>query len=77
MTKQKVVLELLSGAMSGKKFSFEDKAVCVLGRAKDCNLVLDDPKVSRYHCLLEIDPPKIAVRDFSSLNGTFINDILG
>lgn len=76
MTKQRVVLELQSGAMSGKRISFEDKAVCVLGRAKDCNLVLDDPKVSRYHCLLEIDPPKIAVRDFSSLNGTFINDIL-
>lgn len=74
--KQRVVLELQSGAMSGKKITFEERALCVLGRAQDCNLVLDDPKVSRYHCLLEISPPKIAVRDFSSLNGTYINDIL-
>lgn len=74
--KQRVVLELQSGAMSGRKITFEDQALCVLGRAQDCNLVLDDPKISRYHCLLEISPPKISVRDFSSLNGTYINDKL-
>jgi pSer/pThr/pTyr-binding forkhead associated (FHA) protein len=29
--------------------------------------------VSRRHCLLEIDPPSVRVRDIGSRNGTFIN----
>ncbi|MFM6134029.1 MAG: protein kinase domain-containing protein [Sphaerospermopsis kisseleviana] len=29
--------------------------------------------ISRYHCLLDINPPDIRVRDLGSLNGTFVN----
>jgi pSer/pThr/pTyr-binding forkhead associated (FHA) protein len=29
--------------------------------------------VSRHHCLLDIDPPRIRVRDLGSRNGTFVN----
>ncbi|MDF0552306.1 FHA domain-containing protein [Kamptonema sp. UHCC 0994] len=29
--------------------------------------------ISRYHCLLDINPPDIRVRDFGSKNGTFVN----
>jgi predicted component of type VI protein secretion system len=29
--------------------------------------------VSRHHCLLAIDPPRVWVRDLGSLNGTFVN----
>ncbi|KYC36281.1 hypothetical protein WA1_52005 [Scytonema hofmannii PCC 7110] len=28
---------------------------------------------SRYHCLLDINPPDIRVRDFGSRNGTYVN----
>ena len=30
--------------------------------------------ISRHHCLIDINPPDIRVRDFGSLNGTFVND---
>jgi pSer/pThr/pTyr-binding forkhead associated (FHA) protein len=30
--------------------------------------------VSRHHCVLDIDPPMVRVRDLGSLNGTFVND---
>lgn len=29
--------------------------------------------MSRHHCLLDINPPEIRIRDFGSLNGTFVN----
>ncbi|WP_341735390.1 protein kinase [Microcoleus sp. CAWBG640] len=29
--------------------------------------------MSRYHCLLDINPPDIRIRDFGSKNGTFVN----
>src|SRR5262249_5557233 len=29
--------------------------------------------VSRRHCLLDIDPPAVRVRDLGSRNGTFVN----
>ncbi len=29
--------------------------------------------ISRHHCLLDINPPDIRVRDFGSLNGTHVN----
>jgi pSer/pThr/pTyr-binding forkhead associated (FHA) protein len=29
--------------------------------------------VSRHHCLLDIDPPRVMVRDLGSRNGTFLN----
>lgn len=29
--------------------------------------------MSRRHCLLDIDPPFVGVRDLSSLNGTYVN----
>jgi serine/threonine protein kinase len=47
-----------------------------MGRNHDCNLQLAnevDMTISRYHCLLDINPPDIRVRDLGSLNGTFVN----
>jgi pSer/pThr/pTyr-binding forkhead associated (FHA) protein len=51
--------------------------LALLGRAKDCHPnIPDDEKhrrISRSHCLLEINPPDIRIRDFGSKNGTFVN----
>jgi len=73
----RVTLEVVRGLIKGKKFVFEDRATCIMGRAKDCDPQIPSPKgkatVSRHHCLLDINPPAIRVRDFGSLNGTFVN----
>jgi predicted component of type VI protein secretion system len=56
---------------------FREHTFCTMGRSQDCMLRLpgdgDGRMVSRRHCQLEIDPPRIEVRDLNSLNGTFVN----
>ena len=70
-----VIFKATGGNASGEEFVFTGKTRCVAGRASDCSLRIpgDDLTVSRYHCLLDIDAPKVWVEDFGSLNGTFVN----
>jgi len=73
----KVTLKVLQGSLSPKEFIFQERTTCVIGRALDCNILLPDDQahstISRYHCLLDINPPDICIRDFGSLNGTYVN----
>jgi pSer/pThr/pTyr-binding forkhead associated (FHA) protein len=73
----KVILTITQGNLKGQKFVFEERATCIIGRAKDCNPQLPNDTahrtISRYHCLLDINPPDIRVRDFGSRNGTYVN----
>jgi hypothetical protein len=41
-----------------------------LGAGSDCDLVLDDPQVSRRHADLHLVPEGVRVRDLGSTNGT-------
>lgn len=69
----KVILKVNKGQLSGKEFSFDQKESLILGRQKDCNIVFPENTVSRYHCMMDIAPPSVIVRDFGSLNGTYLN----
>ena len=73
----KVILTVTSGSLEGQKFKFDSRTTCLIGRAKDCNPQLPNDKanrvISRYHCLLDINPPNIRVRDLGSKNGTYVN----
>ncbi len=72
-----VTLKIINGTLKGKAFPFDERTICIIGRASDCNVVLpsdaDHEKISRYHCLFDINPPHIRIRDFGSCNGTFVN----
>ncbi|MBD2131357.1 MULTISPECIES: protein kinase [unclassified Sphaerospermopsis] len=71
-----VTLTITTGKLSGKQYIFDNRSTCVIGRNDDCNLQIADNidmKVSRYHCLLDINPPEIRIRDLGSLNGTYVN----
>jgi hypothetical protein len=47
-----------------------------IGRAPDCDLILDRPEVSRHHAeLLRIDAVTYEVRDLGSTNGTQVNGV--
>jgi hypothetical protein len=74
-----VTLTVVEGARAGRRFVYEERVACVVGRAADCDpRIVDDGKkqlVSRHHCLLDINPPDIRIRDFGSLNGTHVNDV--
>ena len=73
----KVKLTIIQGSLIGKEFIFEERTTCIIGRHKDCypRLPSDEQNltISRYHCLLDINPPDVRVRDFGSRNGTYIN----
>ncbi|NIK60331.1 FHA domain-containing protein [Kribbella shirazensis] len=47
-----------------------------IGRAPDCDLILDRPEVSRHHAeLLRIEPTGYELRDLGSTNGTQVNGV--
>jgi len=47
-----------------------------IGRAADCDLILDRPDISRHHAeLLKIDAATYEVRDLGSTNGTQVNGV--
>jgi len=64
-------LEVTSGSTIGKRL--EVRTRCIIGRASDCALVIEDRKVSRHH--LEVEPVnnRLLVRDLGSRNGVFLN----
>ncbi|NGN62667.1 protein kinase [Streptomyces sp. A7024] len=72
-----VTLTLVKGRLEPGEYVFDERTTCVLGRSADCApRVPDDAHhktVSRHHCLLDINPPDIRIRDFGSLNGTYVN----
>ncbi|MGD1805332.1 protein kinase domain-containing protein [Dapis sp. BLCC M126] len=72
-----VKLTIIQGSLIGKEFIFEERTICIIGRHKDCNPRLPSDEqhrtISRYHCILDINPPDVRVRDFGSRNGTYVN----
>jgi len=75
----KITLTVTEGKLKGQQHVFDERATCVMGREKDCSVQLPDDDdhagISRHHCLLDINPPDARVRDFGSLNGTYVNGV--
>jgi len=46
-----------------------------IGRAEDCDLILDDEKVSRHHAYIETVAGQTVIHDLDSSNGTFVNGV--
>lgn len=69
-----VTLRTLNPDGTTRLFELSEHDTFLLGRMKDCHLCLpDDQQVSRHHFLLEACPPKAALRDLGSMNGTHVN----
>jgi transcriptional regulator with GAF, ATPase, and Fis domain len=51
------------------------KDVIRLGAHADCDLIIDDPTVSRFHCEIRRKDQRLILVDQRSTNGTFIGDI--
>ena len=67
-----VVLTVMSGREKGSVHKLSKPRV-VLGR-NDADIPLDDPEISRYHCLLEVRETHINLKDLDSTNGTFYDE---
>ena len=70
-----VCMYVLQGPMKGKTFAFDEHDTFLFGRLPECHCCLpDDSLISRRHFLVEMNPPDARIRDFGSLNGTYVND---
>jgi eukaryotic-like serine/threonine-protein kinase len=69
-----LVLQATEGCGGGEPLRLSGRGSWVLGRARNCSLRLTgDAKVSRQHCLLELDGGCAWVQDLGSLHGTHLN----
>jgi pSer/pThr/pTyr-binding forkhead associated (FHA) protein len=73
----RVTLTVKEGLQRGRRFVVEKPGPSVIGRNEDCSVRLsgglDYQMISRHHCLLDVEPPEVRVRDLGSLNGTYVN----
>jgi serine/threonine-protein kinase len=74
----RVTLRVTRGKLQGKEFVFDEWATCLIGREPNCGIELpsdaDHRFVSRHHCLLEINPPDVRIRNLGR-NGTIVNGV--
>ena len=70
-----VELTVLTGKSRGKVFRFDSRGAFIFGRDKSAHLRAIDSErlISRFHFLMEINPPLCRIIDLNSSNGTFIN----
>jgi serine/threonine-protein kinase len=73
----RAVLTLIGGPEAGREFAFTERSVRVIGVADHCSVRIPEvpeyPGVAPHHCLLDIDPPAVRVRDLGSTHGTSVN----
>lgn len=64
-------LEILSGEMAGKTFSFSEEAK--VGKDPSCLVKINDPGVSRFHARIWKQGGALQIEDLGSSNGTYVN----
>jgi pSer/pThr/pTyr-binding forkhead associated (FHA) protein len=69
----KGVLLILSENFLGKSFIL-DKKVTVVGRDETCDIIIDDPLISKKHCIITLsDEGYYHIEDLDSTNSTYLN----
>ena len=74
----KILLTMIGGPIQGTRYRFDERMLCLIGRAGSCTLQLTGEAgegVSRHHCLLDLQPPSAFIRDLASRNGTLLNGV--
>ncbi len=68
-------LTVLNGTFVGRTYRLVNGRL-MLGRAPDCDVVLDDDGVSRRHALFVVDSDgKVTLEDLGSTNGSLVNGV--
>ncbi|MGE4619127.1 MAG: FHA domain-containing protein, partial [Planctomycetota bacterium] len=68
---QRVLYLILDG--SEKEISFDGRSVISFGRADECDVILDIPRVSRVHAEIRFEEGQLRLVDKRSSNGTLLN----
>lgn len=67
-----IVLTVLSGPSQGSVHTLKSPR-CVVGR-QGADVPINDPEISRRHCLIEVRDRNVSLKDLDSTNGTFFDD---
>jgi hypothetical protein len=65
-------LKIVQGKNAGQEVAITGQKF-LIGRAEDCHLRPGSDMISRHHCVIVVDQSYVAVRDFGSKNGTYVN----
>lgn len=66
-------LVLYSGSEPGQRFALPEGTLS-LGRAPDCQVLLDNPAISRRHAEMQVQGTEVRLRDLGSVNGSWVNE---
>ena len=66
-------LIVTTGPLAGSRFQVPEQGLR-LGRSSSCEICIQDPALSRNHCLFEMREGALWVTDLASANGTAVND---
>lgn len=74
-TRCRIQLDVVQGPHQGCKFVFDRHDSFLVGRASFAHFRLrhHDPRISRIHCMIEVNPPRCRLFDMGSTNGTRVN----
>lgn len=67
------VFKVLAGARLGELLVAPPVARVTVGRAADCQVVIDEPEISQHHAELAWEGDRWVLRDLDSANGTRLN----
>lgn len=70
---RRFVITARAGILKGYTWIISEGSRLVVGREPSCDIVVEDPLVSRQHCEFYVDSRGIFVRDLGSSNSTFVN----
>src|ERR1700682_1315159 len=65
-------LVAVDGPLSGQTF-YLDEPVVSIGRLGSNDVCLEDPFVSRHHCVIRNEGDEYLIEDLNSANGTYLN----
>ncbi len=65
-------LMCLGGSHHGHRFEIPPRGLAI-GRARDNDLIIVDGRISAHHAWIGVVAGQVMLRDYQSLNGTFLN----
>jgi diguanylate cyclase (GGDEF)-like protein len=68
-------LMMMTGARAGELITLDGRDDFAIGRSVDAEIQVDDPSISRRHCLLLHREGRLHLEDLESRNGTRVNGV--